>query len=288
MKDFNSTLSINVDKQSANNDMQDSVTVNVVAYKNGTSQPVINLPIVFITNGHSIIKESGTPVSVIYTQINGSSIGHILDNVEESIEVICYPKSEPENKVSINILFHEPYEKLHIFSVKNSNHEFSSGQPTYIWNGAFFIISATGGSGQYEWFIENTDNKINLICLEDPKSIGVYVNEASKGEKIISCKDIATNEIVIYTFNTKFLLERTQEEFLYQEFVEKNPNIILLKRFEFLELFREWGDISKNEGWGGEYWMNRELILDKIFNLNDGTERSIISTNVKSKIAYLK
>lgn len=39
---------------------------------------------------------------------------------------------------------------------------------------------------------------------------------------------------------------------------------------------------------GGEYWINREFVLDKIFNLNDGTERSVISINVKSKIAYLK
>lgn len=288
MKDFNSTLSISVDKQSANNDMQDSVAVNIVAYKKGTSRPVINLPIVFITNGHSIIKESGTPVTVIYTQTNGSAIGHILNNIAETVGITCYPKDEPENKIRIDILFHEPYEKLNIFSVKNSNHEFSAGQPTYIWNGAFFIISATGGSGQYEWFIENTDSQINLVILEEPKSIGIYINEASKGEKTIFCKDITTNEIVSYTFNVNFLLERTQDTFLYQEFIENNPDITLLKRFEFLELFREWGDMSKNEGWGGEYWIKREFVLDKIFNLNDGTERSVISTNVKSKITYLK
>ncbi|WP_434462181.1 Ig-like domain-containing protein [Serratia plymuthica] len=246
------TVSVKQDNSSANGSDENIITAIVTDANGG---PATNTDVIFKVDGNALFKDNESQILRATTQSDGSLDVRLVNPSESdetnTVTVFLFDNQE-ETKV-VEVHFHHLWDQLSIDSIYNKNKTLVDGQPTIAWCGAEFSILTAGGSGKVSW---SYDGDGSLLLNNNMKILTVKIMQPFFGDKILTCIDDMTQEIITYTFNITDLVFLVNTEESYNTFIENNKNHAFPSRDKYQSLFHQWGRLSVFADWptGGEYW----------------------------------
>ncbi|WP_413492396.1 Ig-like domain-containing protein [Morganella psychrotolerans] len=288
---FEITLRVPNDNAQANGYSENIVEAYFI--ESETQEPATKLDVSFRVDGNATIKESNGPFFRTSTDGNGKAIIHITNTAPEKVTVDVAVIDDPNQKESTQVTFLASSDKLKITSVYNRNHTFTAEQPTIAWTAASFIIETNGGSGDLKWAISGAVAEAEVESLNN-YSAGVTIKSHPYQPVKITVTDNITKEQDEFSFFIKLYIEpsldirRTLNQAISQH------GEFLLSPFDYMELHKEWGDITVFPEWSlgtgpepkeseetdadvnvAEFWTSEYQHLGKatVANIKDGTLR---------------
>lgn len=265
-------VSVKQDNSTANGNDKNIITATVTDVD---GNPAANIDIVFEVNGSALFKDNES--QILRTTIpNDGCLDISLVNPSEADEtnkVIAFLFESQDVKQVVDVHFHKTRATLSISSVYNKNKTLVAGQPTIAWCGAEFSILTTGGSGQVSWSY-NEDGTLELH--EEGAILTVKILQPFFGEKVLTCVDTITQEMIGYSFNITDILFLVTTPESCSNFISNQNISVFPDRQKYKELFKQWGPLSTFSGWpaGGEYWTSEyDLLGAWAANADTGEQR---------------
>lgn len=272
VKNTNSTLKLNSEKESAVADGQDINTISLLV-ENNKGEAVTNLRVVFTVDGQAVFVNNMTGTYVANTDNGGIISLDIVDTAVENVTVSCFPVDQKDNIAQLELVFTEVRQIFKIERVQTKSQTLYPGEPTIIWDSASFLIETSGGSGEVEWsFAGDYEGELKLQ-QDDYGAAEVTALSWFVGSRTVKATDKVTGETAEHTFNITDYISISREIIgLTDALSEPDKNLLTVSKFK--RLYDQWGDLSQYNGWKPDtfYWTDEyNLNANKAICFNSST-----------------
>lgn len=263
-----------------------------------TGLPLAGASIRFTASGSAKFSDSGIPSFITVTDVDGTAGAGIYDDNEGEVTVTVTLTEYPSVNDSINISFMSDYSDLKISRVWNTNKRFGVNEPSTAWPSARFIIDAAGGSGQYSWGADKSEGNVlgvSLMPTTNKSSVMVeFTSDVDYGEYTITLIDDVTKESIDYIFKISTIFETYGHSATILGLHLSGVFDSLTSPEDLVNLYREWGDMSKYSGWtqNADWYWTHDFdfidILGTVINVRTGQRKVIVDLFYNAGTATIK
>lgn len=258
-------LNLEVISNNAEPNGQSPNIVQATITNKNTGAPLSGVSVTFSASGTAKFENGEIGI----TDLNGQVYASLTDTVSESVTVTA---TAGEASDSVLIQFWEAQVPLSFIRIFNINKSFSKSGPSTAWDGALFYIEASGGTGHYEWTVEEGSDLLSVTDSHSNQAtfhFSSFSAAAAERNYVIRLSDGNNSISYSFTIDTYFTEFGNWEFYGYSG---KYPSVEQLVR-----LFNEWGNMHSYDYWlsggngGTHYWTNNNHFVNAdAVNLTNG------------------